>query len=148
MPRPRKALALYTTTAEASTGKPRRGFRRLLSRYQGCFLIKHWLQDAVGAPCKCRHNQLGLLNEQRFLALEIITAHQTYGRGRLPQAVRLNDKNAAKAFRDRREHTFLECLLQCCLLVVRCGTSDRPALLRHRRHLTSELPKDTDFPCK
>ncbi len=37
-----------------------------------------WRQDAVGG-----HNQLGLLNEQRFLALEIITAHQNYGRGSL-----------------------------------------------------------------
>ncbi len=73
---PRKALVLSTTTAEASTGKPRRGFRRLLSRYQGCFLIKRWRQDAVGG-----HNQLGLLNVQRFLTLEIITDYQIYGRG-------------------------------------------------------------------
>jgi hypothetical protein len=76
---PRKALVLSTTTGEASTGRPRRAFRRLLSRYQGCFMrfgIKRWRQNAVGG-----HYQLGLLNEQRFLALEIITAHQTYGRG-------------------------------------------------------------------
>jgi hypothetical protein len=73
---PRKALALYTTTAEASTGKPRRLFRRLLSRYQGCFLMKRWRQDAVGG-----HNQFALLNEQRLLALEIITDYRIYGRG-------------------------------------------------------------------
>jgi hypothetical protein len=38
--------------------------------------IKRWRQDAVGGQ-----NKLGLLNEQRFLALEIITDYEIYGRG-------------------------------------------------------------------